>query len=357
MANFSTVSTKYTFDKPVTLADGTNVSGYWIVDNATGKLLQENIELSGSKYAAENYHYYYGMGAGLDNVTNVGYGQVTGNMDFIVTKNTSGTTYNYSITTSGGNSYGGTDSLSLNWKTNFSSKGVETISINPANSFDSYSGSGSGSSAFSSNTEVNYSNSVVCYAKGTLIETQAGLVSVEKLKTGDLILTQSGAYEPVLWLGYRVIDCKRHPNPLEAHPIRIVRDAFGPNLPHRDLFLSPLHSIYVDGVFIPATDLVNGFSVIQEERSKIVYYHVELPSHNVIYAEGLPAESYLDDGNRSFFIDNSNNQLLDFSVPFSEQKTAEPSKWFATVLREGPQVELVKERLLELAAKKLQQAA
>ena len=356
MANFTTVSTKYSFDKPVTLADGTNVSGYWIVDNATGKLLQEDITLSGSKYAAENYHYYYGMGAGLDNVTNVSYGQVTGNMDFIVTKNASGTTYNYSITTSNGSP--GTDSLSLNWKTNFSSKGVETVSINPTNSFDSFSGSGSsGSSSFSSGTEVNYSNSVVCYAKGTLIETQAGLVSVEKLKVDDLVLTQAGTYEPVLWLGYRVIDCKRHPNPNEAHPIRIVRDAFGPNLPHRDLFLSPLHSIYVDGIFIPAVDLINGFSVIQEERSKIVYYHVELPSHNVIYAEGLPAESYLDDGNRSFFIDNSSDQALDFSATFSELKNGEPSKWFATVLREGPQVELVKERLLELAAKKLQQAA
>ena len=33
----------------------------------------------------------------------------------------------------------------------------------------------------------------------------------------------------------------------------------------------------------------------------MTYYHVELPRHDVVYAEGLPAESYLDVGDRENF--------------------------------------------------------
>ena len=40
---------------------------------------------------------------------------------------------------------------------------------------------------------------------------------------------------------------------------------------------------------------------MQEPCDEVVYYHVELPSHDVILAEGLPCETYLDTGNRSAF--------------------------------------------------------
>lgn len=36
--------------------------------------------------------------------------------------------------------------------------------------------------------------------------------------------------------------------------------------------------------------------------SVVTYIHVELPAHDVVLAEGLPAESYLDTGNRAGFV-------------------------------------------------------
>jgi hypothetical protein len=33
----------------------------------------------------------------------------------------------------------------------------------------------------------------------------------------------------------------------------------------------------------------------------VTYYHVEIERHDVLLAHGLPAESYLDTGNRSHF--------------------------------------------------------
>ena len=35
----------------------------------------------------------------------------------------------------------------------------------------------------------------------------------------------------------------------------------------------------------------------------VTYWHVELPAHDVLLADGLPAESYLDTGNRAAFVE------------------------------------------------------
>ena len=52
-------------------------------------------------------------------------------------------------------------------------------------------------------------------------------------------------------------------------------------------------------------------TTIRSERgwTAIDYYHVELDQHAILLAEGLPAESYLDTGNRGFF-SNSGEPLV-----------------------------------------------
>jgi Hint domain len=193
---------------------------------------------------------------------------------------------------------------------------------------------------------------ITCYAKGTMVTTEHGEVPVEKLREGDLVLTLSGDYSPVKWLGHRRIDCKQHANPADAYPVRIVQDAFGLNMPSRDLFLSPLHSVFVDGIFVPVIDLVNDVTIFQEVRSKITYYHVELPKHDVIFAEGLTAETYLDDNNRDFFID-ANTDVIPLGEPSMPKMTSAEiwtAQGFAKVHREGPEVDAIRQKLLEQAA-------
>ena len=65
--------------------------------------------------------------------------------------------------------------------------------------------------------------------------------------------------------------------------------------------MSPDHAIYVDDVLIPAKHLVNGTTICQVQRQHVVYHHVELERHDVVLAEGLPAETYLDTGDRAKF--------------------------------------------------------
>jgi hypothetical protein len=54
-------------------------------------------------------------------------------------------------------------------------------------------------------------------------------------------------------------------------------------------------------VLIPVRYLLNGATVRQLDVASVTYWHVELPSHGVLLAEGLPAESFLDTGNRASF--------------------------------------------------------
>ena len=140
---------------------------------------------------------------------------------------------------------------------------------------------------------------VACFAAGTRIETDTGLVAVETLAAGDEVRTILGGPGRIVWIGSRTVDCGRHPRPEMVRPVRIARGAFGEDVPVRDLFVSPDHAIYVDGVLIPARYLVNGSTVRQVKWRRVLYYHVELARHDVMLAEGLPAESYLETGDRA----------------------------------------------------------
>jgi hypothetical protein len=145
----------------------------------------------------------------------------------------------------------------------------------------------------------------VCYVAGTRILTPRGPIGVETIVEGDTVIAMvdgQPVVQTVKWVGYRRIVLDRHPRGSELAPIRIRRGALGPDLPARDLLVSPPHGIYIDGKLIPAKLLVNGMTIMRETRLKSVeYYHVELDRHAIIVAEGIQAESYLDTGNRAFF--------------------------------------------------------
>ncbi len=155
---------------------------------------------------------------------------------------------------------------------------------------------------------------VACFAAGTRIGTQAGLVAVEELAVGDLVVTKSGRAEPIKWIGSRAVNCARHPSPQTVWPVRVEAGAFGQGLPVRDVYLSPDHAVFVDGVLVPVKLLVNGTTISQVKRDRVTYYHVELPHHEVIGAEGLPVESYLDTGDRADFGGDAIRLFPDFTA-------------------------------------------
>ena len=143
---------------------------------------------------------------------------------------------------------------------------------------------------------------LACFLQGTLIRTPDGEVPVETLKAGDLVLTTTGEARPVLWLGRRAVET-RLAHPLTALPIHIRPDALGRGLPARDLFVSPDHAFFIGGMLIQAAALVNGVTITRHHDLPEIftYYHVELQDHDLIYAEGLPAETFIDNLERETF--------------------------------------------------------
>jgi hypothetical protein len=159
---------------------------------------------------------------------------------------------------------------------------------------------------------INYMlGDVPCFAAGTRIGTERGEVLVEDLQIGDRVRIVRGGYsEPVVWVGHRTVDCARHPKPQQVWPVRITAHALGPERPSRDLWLSPDHAVFVNDVLIPVKHLINGRTISQVPCDEVTYYHVELPQHSVLLAEGLPVESYLDTGDRAHFTNGGGQVVL-----------------------------------------------
>lgn len=159
--------------------------------------------------------------------------------------------------------------------------------------------------SFVTGTDSNTGNSYVqvfCLAEGTAIATETGEVAIEALEIGTRLPTLiGGSAEPVAWIGRRTVDCASHPRPQEVWPVRIAPGSFGPGLPHRPLLLSPDHAVLVEGVLIPVKYLIDDVCIVQVPVASITYYHVELAHHDVVLAEGLPVETYLDVGERDRF--------------------------------------------------------
>ena len=137
-----------------------------------------------------------------------------------------------------------------------------------------------------------------CFLKGTKIETADGEREIENLAIGDLLPTMFGGLRPVQWIGrypFKKTDPSK-PWVKDALPIRIARSALSPGVPHADLYVTGGHSLLIDGVLVPAEALINGTTITRDEAreyDELEFFHVKLESHDVIYAEGAPAETLL----------------------------------------------------------------
>lgn len=165
------------------------------------------------------------------------------------------------------------------------------------------SGSGSGSSGGGSSGGGSGSSGAQCFLRGTAIITDCGEKPVEDLRIGDRVALPDGSARPIKWVGRQVFKKSGARWHKSVVPIRVSRHALDCRTPHSDLYLSPGHSLFLNGVLIPVKDLVNGTTiapVIPADDIAIEYYAVMLDTHEVILAEGAAAET--------FHLKNSNHE-------------------------------------------------
>ena len=177
----------------------------------------------------------------------------------------------------------------------------------------------------------------LCFCAGTRIATPGGETPVERIAAGDLVLNHRGETRPVAWVGVgRVLATRGRRT--AATPVIVRKGALADNVPHHDLRVTKGHAVYLDDVLIPIEFLVNHRSIVWDDRAQEVeLYHLELDTHDVLLANGAPAESYRDDGNRWLF----RNANSGWDMP--------PQEPCAPVLTGGPIVDAAWQRLLDRA--------
>jgi hypothetical protein len=189
----------------------------------------------------------------------------------------------------------------------------------------------------SADSETIITTDVPCFCRGVRIRTPSGEVPVEVLKVGDPVTTLSGAITSIIWIGSGRQLIRRGQR-CNATPIRVCRGALAENVPYSDLRVTKGHSLYFDGVLIPAEFVVNHRSILWDDHAQVVeYFHIELATHDVLIANGAAAESYRDDGNRALF-QNHNGLWRD-----------QPKPPCAPVQTGGPMVDALWRRLLDRA--------
>jgi len=139
----------------------------------------------------------------------------------------------------------------------------------------------------------------VSFARGTHITLASGEQRrVEDLRPGDLVLTRDDGAQPLRWIGQTTLRAAG-----DFAPIRIRAGALNNE---RDLLVSPDHRLFIyqrsdalgagrHEVLVRARHLVNGDTVRRESGGFLDYYQLLFDTHQIIYAEGIAAETLLVD--------------------------------------------------------------
>lgn len=149
--------------------------------------------------------------------------------------------------------------------------------------------------------------STVSFTRGTHITLGSGRqCKVEDLRPGDSVLTRDDGAQPIRWIG---------------HSTQRAVGAFAPVLIKagtlnnmNDLLVSPDHRLFVyqrtdhlgagrSELLVRARYIVNGTTVTLQEGGFVDYFQLVFDTHQIIYAEGIAAESMLVDDTTASLID------------------------------------------------------
>lgn len=161
-----------------------------------------------------------------------------------------------------------------------------------------------GSSGLTQDADQVVINIAICVQRGTRIKTMQGCMAVEDLEIGDRILTLDSGYQPIRWIGSRLIGRDELDLSPELRPIRFRAGALGPDMPDQDLLVSPQHRVLMSGwkaelhfghseILVPAKSLVNDRDItIDHEIEALEYFHVLFDQHEIMLTNGVATESF-----------------------------------------------------------------
>ncbi|GGX57299.1 hypothetical protein GCM10007385_27710 [Tateyamaria omphalii] len=137
------------------------------------------------------------------------------------------------------------------------------------------------------------------FTRGTHITMASGKqIPIEDLSVGDRVLTRNDGVQQVRWVGQSTVRATG-----DFAPICIRAGTLNNE---RDLIVSPDHRLFIyqrkdrlgagrSELLIKARHLVNNDSVFVQDGGFVDYFELLFDTHQIIYAEGIAAESMLID--------------------------------------------------------------
>lgn len=159
----------------------------------------------------------------------------------------------------------------------------------------------------------------VSFSRGTHITLSSGEQRpIEALKIGDRILTRDDGPQQVRWIGQSTVRAVG-----EFAPICIKSGTLNND---NDLILSPDHRLFIyqrsdalgagrSELLIKARHLLNGDTVVTQDGGFVDYFQLLFDSHQIIYAEGIAAESMLIDTRTKPVLPADLSELLGDMIP------------------------------------------
>lgn len=139
----------------------------------------------------------------------------------------------------------------------------------------------------------------VSFTRGTRITMASGQqVPIEDLMAGDRVLTRDDGAQEIRWIGQSTLRAVG-----SFAPVMIRKGALHNE---NDLIVSPDHRLFVyqrqdrlgagrSEVLVKVRHLINGETVVQLDGGFVDYFQLLFDDHQIIYAEGIAAESLLID--------------------------------------------------------------
>ena len=139
----------------------------------------------------------------------------------------------------------------------------------------------------------------VSFTRGTHITMASGRQTpIEDLKTGDKVLTRDDGPQEIQWISQTTLRATGSYAPV------VIKKGVLHN--ENDLIVSPDHRLFVyqrqdrlgagrSEILVKVRHLINGETVYQKDDGFVDYFQLLFENHQIIYAEGIAAESLLID--------------------------------------------------------------
>lgn len=159
----------------------------------------------------------------------------------------------------------------------------------------------------------------VSFSRGTHVTMASGAQTpIERLAVGDMVLTRDDGPRPVRWIGATTQRATGAFAPVRIRAGTLHNEG--------DLLVSPDHRLFVyqrsdalgagrHEVLVRARHLVNGDTVIRQEGGFVEYFQLLFDRHQIIFAEGIAAETFFVDTRTRDALPQELSRALDEILP------------------------------------------